>query len=164
MGCMPEVATGLETHFFCRIRPYLLEIKRKKGILSFSDVRIAIEKIMFKEEKQLFGLGQAQVRRPPSVSTAPAVCIASYAGLRLAGLRVFGFNKTPLASSVPKWRNGKRHPRMTTGDLLRQLRHEAAARSLVRAHFSDFSFRLPPKEKPAQLPTPALQCSQRPAA
>ena len=43
LGCMPDVATGLETHFFCRVRPYLLEIKKKKGYLSFSDIRIAIE-------------------------------------------------------------------------------------------------------------------------
>jgi len=53
LGCMPGVATGVETHFFCRIRPYLLEIEEKNGILSFSDIRIAIEKIMFKDEKKL---------------------------------------------------------------------------------------------------------------
>lgn len=40
--------------------------------------------VNFKEEKQLFGAGQAQVRSESSVSTAPAVCVATYAALLLA--------------------------------------------------------------------------------
>jgi hypothetical protein len=48
LGCMPCVGTGVETHFFCRIRPYLqklAEIESRK--LCFADIRQAIEKIMF---------------------------------------------------------------------------------------------------------------------
>ncbi|MEN8256069.1 MAG: hypothetical protein ABFR33_11440 [Verrucomicrobiota bacterium] len=51
--------------------------------------------VNFKEEKQLFGAGQAQVRSASSVSTAPAVCITTYAALLLAGIRAYGFHSNP---------------------------------------------------------------------
>jgi hypothetical protein len=53
LGCMPEVATGPETHFFCRIKPYLMEIQEQKSIISTSDIFTAIENIMFKQERKL---------------------------------------------------------------------------------------------------------------
>jgi hypothetical protein len=113
--------------------------------------------VNFKDEKQLFGLGQAQVRHHRSVQTAPAVCIAAYAGLLLAALRVFHFKRIPLSLSAPKWYPDKRKPRVSTRDLLRQLRQEAAARSLRLANFSDFSFAQPAEEKPLKFPVPHEQ-------
>ena len=53
LGCMAGVATGPETHFFCRIKPYLMEIKKQKDIISTSDIFTAIENIMLKQERKL---------------------------------------------------------------------------------------------------------------
>lgn len=110
--------------------------------------------VNFRDEKQLFGLGQAQVRHPQSVQTAPAVCIAAYAGLLLAAVRAFQFRHLPLSLSPPKWYPHKRKPRVSTADLLRQLRHETAAHSLCLAHFSDFSFAQHPEQKTLKLQHP----------
>jgi hypothetical protein len=80
--------------------------------------------VNFKEEKQLFGTGQAQVRNAHSVSAAPAVCIATYAALLLAGIRAYGFHARPPSVEPPKWYARKRHARVTASDLTRQLHQE----------------------------------------
>lgn len=118
--------------------------------------------VNFKEQKQLFGLGQAQVRHRHSVANAPTVCIAAYAGLLWAGVQTFGFEHRPLTVDAPKWYPRKRKRRATTGNLLRQLRHETTAGTLAVANFSDFSLKPSLLEKapksfslPSQ-PIPAL--------
>ncbi|MDD2326646.1 MAG: transposase [Alphaproteobacteria bacterium] len=80
--------------------------------------------VNFKEEKQLFGAGQAQVRSAASVSTAPAVCIATYAALLLAGIRAYGFHSRPPSVSPPKWYTRKNNSRVTSSDLIKQFHHE----------------------------------------
>ena len=80
--------------------------------------------VNFKEEKQLFGAGQAQVRCASSVSSAPAVCIASYAALLLAGIRTYGFHSRPPSLNPPKWYRRKNHSRVTSSDLIKQLHQE----------------------------------------
>jgi hypothetical protein len=80
--------------------------------------------VNFKEEKQLFGAGQAQVRHPQSVSSAPTVCIATYAALLLAGIRAYGFHSRPPSVEPPKWNARKRHARVTVSDLILQLHQE----------------------------------------
>jgi hypothetical protein len=80
--------------------------------------------VNFKEEKQIFGAGQAQVRNVQSVSSAPAVCIATYAALLLAGIRAYGFNARPPSVEPPKWYARKRNSRVTSSDLIRQLHQE----------------------------------------
>ncbi len=80
--------------------------------------------VNFKEEKQIFGTGQAQVRTTPSVATAPAVAIASYAAILLAGLRAYGFHAHPPAHSPPKWYPSKSRPRVTCSALLAQVRQD----------------------------------------
>lgn len=124
-----------------------------KDFIQFYCWRWDIE-VNFRDEKQLFGLGQAQVRNPNSVERAPALCIAAYAGLLLAAVRVFGFDRLPLRLTAPKWYPDKRKPRISTADLLRQLRHEAAARSLRLAHFCDFSLPRTAEDKPEKCPAP----------
>ena len=52
--------------------------------------------VNFREEKTLLGVGQAQVRSPRSVESAPALTVASYALLLLATQRAFaGLPRTP---------------------------------------------------------------------
>ena len=80
--------------------------------------------VNFKEEKQLFGAGQAQVRGASSVSAAPAVCIATYAALLLAGIRAYGFHSKPPSLDPPKWYARKRNMRVTSSDLIKQMHHE----------------------------------------
>jgi len=80
--------------------------------------------VNFKEEKQLFGAGHAQVRTAPSVSSAPAVCIATYAALLLAGLRTYGFHSKPPSVRPPKWYTRKNSLRTTSSDLIKQLHQE----------------------------------------
>lgn len=80
--------------------------------------------VNFKEEKQLFGAGQAQVRSASSVSTAPAVCIATYAALLLAGIRTYGFHSRPPSVSPPKWYTRKNNSRVTSSDLIKQFHQE----------------------------------------
>lgn len=80
--------------------------------------------VNFKEEKQLFGAGQAQVRSESSVSAAPAVCIATYAALLLAGIRTYGFDSRPPLVHPPKWYLRKNSAHVTSSDLIAQLRQE----------------------------------------
>ena len=80
--------------------------------------------VNFKEEKQLFGAGQAQVRGTSSASSAPAVCIATYAALLLAGIRAYGFHSKPPSISPPKWYTRKKNSRVTSSDLIKQFQQE----------------------------------------
>ena len=51
IGAMPGVASGVETHFFCRVKPYVLELaKTKKNKILFSDIRRGIEAIIYPRE------------------------------------------------------------------------------------------------------------------
>jgi hypothetical protein len=90
--------------------------------------------VNFKDEKQLFGAGEAQVRTAESVSSAPAVCIATYAALLLAGIRAYGFHSKPPSINPPKWYKRKKHSRVTTSDLITQVHQE-----LMRAAAGNFS-------------------------
>jgi len=53
----------------------------------------------FRDEKTLLGVGEAQVRTPAAVESVPALIVAAYAFLLLAGT---GGRSSPLP--VPKWR------------------------------------------------------------
>jgi len=100
--------------------------------------------VNFKEEKQLFGAGQAQVRISPSVSNAPSVCIATYAALLLGGLRTYGFNSRPPSVKPPKWYKRKNNIRATSSDLIKQL-HQDLVLSAA-SNFSPLAFKRPPNE------------------
>ena len=98
--------------------------------------------VNFKEEKQLFGAGQAQVRSASSVSTAPAVCIATYAALLLAGIRAYGFHSRPPSVTPPKWYTRKNNSRVTSSDLIKQMHQELMLSAT--GNFSPLAFtRLP---------------------
>lgn len=94
--------------------------------------------VNFREEKQLLGMGEAQVRNASSVETAPAFAVASYAMLLLAAHRAFGAGKIPGAIPPPKWRASASKPRSSTADLVQQLRYELWGRSLEQDNFSGF--------------------------
>lgn len=109
--------------------------------------------VNFKEEKQLFGAGQAQLRNTSSVSSAPAVCIATYAALLLAGIRADGFHSRPPSVEPPKWYARKNTTRVTASDLIKQVHQEMMLSAA--GNFSPLVFgRLPgmsPEKSPADL-------------
>ncbi len=77
-----------------------------------------------RDEKQLIGVGQAQVRSPLSVERVPAFAVASYSMLLLASALTHGFDAAQPSFSVPLWRRKSvaQQNRLTTGQILEDLR------------------------------------------
>lgn len=123
---------------------------RRPAYLICTDPTISTEKILqayiwrwdievnFRDEKQLIGVGQAQVRNCQSVQTAPALAVAAYAILLLAAEKGSRDNALAGAPSTPRWRRSKPKQRPSTGVLLRQLRAELLAEAINDGHFSGF--------------------------
>lgn len=77
-----------------------------------------------KEEKDLLGVGQAQVWSQQAVSHQPAFHVASYAMLLLAAIQCFGLNSTTGLSRLPRWRKRKPPVRLSAAHLIARLRTE----------------------------------------
>jgi hypothetical protein len=92
----------------------------------------------FRDEKTVLGTGQAQVRNPVSVRIVPQMMVASYALLLLAGIKLWGVKGMPQAEMTPKWQVGIKKHRVSTNDLIKQLRSELWADSIASTNFSDF--------------------------
>jgi hypothetical protein len=77
-----------------------------------------------RDEKQLIGVGQAQVRSKLSVELVPAFAVASYSMLLLASAQLHGFDATQPAFTPPRWRRTAvaLQNRLTTGQMLVDLR------------------------------------------
>ena len=81
--------------------------------------------VNFREEKNLLGVGQAQVRNPQSVGRTPAFLVAAYAMLLWSNIRVFGDRRTEAFERLPAWRN-QEPLRPSARDLIRLLQQQAA--------------------------------------
>lgn len=92
-----------------------------------------------RDEKQIIGVGEAQVRSEHSVETAPAFAVATYGMLLLAAIKAFGPNGTPASLPPPKWRSDKPKQRASTADLISQLRCELWGEALDEINFSGFA-------------------------
>jgi len=80
-----------------------------------------------REEKDIFGVGQAQVWSKRSVPRHPAFVVAGYALLLLAALREFGPGRPDACVPLPKWRrNAKRPSALDLLTLLRKEMHETS--------------------------------------
>ena len=77
-----------------------------------------------KDEKDLLGVGQAQVWSKPAVSRQPAFHVASYAMLLIAAIQCFGLNSTSCLPPLPRWRLRKPPLRLSAAQLLARLRTE----------------------------------------
>lgn len=75
-----------------------------------------------RDEKDILGVGEAQVRAATSVPRQPAFAVATYSLLLLAGLLEFGPGRTPDYIPLPKWRKRSRRPSIL--DLMAVLRKE----------------------------------------
>ena len=76
-----------------------------------------------RDEKTLFGVGDAQVRSPHSVDSNPQFTVFAYSELLLAALKAYGVERTNDYLPLPKWRQ-KEIRRPSTLDLIAQLRRE----------------------------------------
>jgi hypothetical protein len=77
-----------------------------------------------KEEKDLLGVGQAQVWSDTAVVRQPAFHVATYAALLLAAIKTYGLNKVSGVGRLPLWRQRKPPVRLSVAHLLTRLRTE----------------------------------------
>ena len=75
-----------------------------------------------RDEKDILGVGQAQVWNENSVSKVPALLVAMYSWLLLAGLKCYGPKRTEVYEPLPKWRRGAKRPSCL--DLITLLRQQ----------------------------------------
>ena len=80
-----------------------------------------------RDEKQVVGVGEAQVRAEQSVDRQPAFAVVSYTMLRLAGVQAFGLEATECPVPPPKWRSSSTKQGLSIQDLIQQLRREVWA-------------------------------------
>lgn len=90
----------------------------------------------FREEKTMLGCGQAQVRNPNSAESLPAFVAAMYGLLHLASHRANAKQNVTMLPR-PKWYPKEDTKRITTGDLLNNLRAQLWAKA-NKLNFSDF--------------------------
>lgn len=163
-----------------RYRPSLRSklLYRNPGYLVCTDPSLPAEEIIqayvgrwdielnFRDEKQLIGFDQAQVRTEPSARTAPAMAVGAYALLLLASCRAYGVNGLPASLPLPKWRQNRPRPRATTPALMNQLRFELWAQAIARRHSSGFASACTQDTKPEKhLPSlPSVLFYAQPAA
>jgi len=76
-----------------------------------------------REEKDILGLGDAQVRSPRSVERHPPFQVAIYRLIHLAGLLEYGPGRTDDSLPLPKWRRKANRPSLL--DLLSLLRKDS---------------------------------------
>lgn len=81
-----------------------------------------------RDEKEILGVGQAQVTNEQSVSKVPALLVGMYSWLLLAGLKCYGPKRTQHYEPLPKWRRGAKRPSCL--DLVTRLRRELAEKPL----------------------------------
>lgn len=103
--------------------------------------------VNFRDEKTLLGVGQAQVRSESSVAVAPAFAVAAYAMLLVSAERAFA-NCSDGLMPQPKWAASSKGPRISTQQLIHQLRAEVWGRGLGIDNFSGFASNLSHHTKP----------------
>jgi hypothetical protein len=63
-----------------------------------------------RDEKEILGVGEAQVWNEQSVCKVPALLVAMYSWLLLAGLKCYGPTRAEVYAPLPKWRRGAKRP------------------------------------------------------
>lgn len=90
-----------------------------------------------RDEKDLLGVGQAQVRSEQSVPRHPALAVASYSLLLLAALQTFGPGRIDDYLAHPKWRKDSKRPSLL--DIVTMLRNgnnETSVSSFLPENFA----------------------------
>ena len=133
-----------------RLRKHSRVLYRKPAYLLCTDPGLSLEEILqsylwrwdievnFRDEKQLIGVGEAQVRKEASVEGVPAFQVASYAMLLLSAHKAFKDSPTHGSLPSPKWRRRKGNHRASTQDLINHLRAELWSTFMGMDSFSGF--------------------------
>ena len=107
-----------------RYPAYLLTTDLKTSVIELIQAyfdRWQIE-VNHRDEKDLLGVGQAQVRSPQSIPRHPAFAVACYSLAMLAALLTFGPGRTSDYLELPKWRRHSQRPSFL--DILTVMRKE----------------------------------------
>jgi len=127
-----------------RLRMHSKLLYRQPAYLLCTDVDLAVEWIVqyylwrwdietdHREEKQIIGVGQAQLTSRQSAERQPQLAVAGYSMLLLAAARAFGKDAERPMLPPPKWQANHPKPRLSTQDLVQQLRNEVWAFGLER--------------------------------
>ena len=91
-----------------------------------------------RDEKDLLGVGQAQVRSELSIPRHPALAVASYSLLLLAALKSFGPGRTKDYLKHPKWRKNV-SKRASFLDIVAKLRSETNETSVSQFLHKNFT-------------------------
>lgn len=81
-----------------------------------------------RDEKEILGVGEAQVWNEKSVCKVPALLVAMYSWLLLAGLACYGTRRTNDYAALPKWRRHAKRPSCL--DLVTLLRQQMAEKPM----------------------------------
>ena len=129
---------------------------RQPAFLLSTDLDMPIEELLqyglrrwdievnHRDEKQLIGVGQAQVWSRQSADRQPVLAVASYAYLLLAALRVYGINDRGPTIPIPKWQKPNATGRVSTQKLLQKLRSEIWAYALDQLEGDSDDFMIDP--------------------
>lgn len=151
-----------------RLRKKSRLLYRQPAYLICTDVDLPVQQIVqnylwrwdievnHRDEKQIIGVGQAQVRSAESVERHPAFAVASYAMLLLSAVRAFGIDAVETKLPPPKWRPGAGKQRITTLELVQQLRNELWSATLKQLdeHSEHFGTAPPDDTKPSESDLP----------
>lgn len=77
-----------------------------------------------RDEKEILGVGEAQVWNKNSVCKVPVLLVAMYSWLLLAGLKCYGPERTEVYAPLPQWRKAAKRPSCL--DLVTLLRKQLA--------------------------------------
>jgi hypothetical protein len=119
-----------------RYRAHGHTLYRYPAYLLVSDVKVPVAEVLQayvyrweieadqKEEKDLLGVGQAQVWSDVSVERQPAFHVATYAALLVAAVKTYGLNNPSAVGRLPLWREHKPPTRLSAAHLIANLRTE----------------------------------------
>jgi hypothetical protein len=112
-----------------------------------------------RDEKQLIGVGHAQVRSPRSAERVPTFAVACYSILLISAAKAFGIAASDPVTLLPKWLAGShRKPvRLPTRQLIRRLRIEHLSAPTALPNFDHFDLNV---ARHMKLPKNALSLSQ----
>lgn len=123
---------------------------RNPTYLICTDNELSIEKLLqaylwrweievnFRDEKTILGAGKAQVRNPKSAENVPAFIAVAYSFLLLASHKVYKNSHRKKQLPRSKWYRAKKDQRLTTGDIINNLRAQLWAQALGCDSFSGF--------------------------
>jgi len=98
--------------------------------------------VNFRDEKTLLGVGEAQVRTPQAVESVPALIVAAYAFLLLAGAT----SKQSSALPLPRWYASRQGRRDSTARMIGTLRSQLWGKALG-LNITHFATHPPPDMK-----------------